>query len=60
MAHLVRALHSGLCRADRPGFEPRSDHQVLISTPEVLKTITGDGRKKMRKVGQLCTKNIIK
>lgn len=60
MAHLDRGLFPGLCRADRPGFEPRSDHQVFISTPRVLKTITGDGRNEMRKVDQLCTKNIIK
>lgn len=31
MTQLVRASLSGMCRAVRPGFEPHSDHQFLIS-----------------------------
>lgn len=32
VARSVRASLQGMCRAERPGFESRSDHQLFIST----------------------------
>lgn len=58
MAQLVRALPSGLCCSERPGFELCTDQNLILSiySPD-MPLAHGYGENKLKLVGHIFVKN---
>lgn len=72
VTHMIRTLCSTLCRAERPGFEPRYDHPILsvrftsycinllyLFYQLVVHTDHGDGQNKVTQTCHLFYKNYL-